>query len=694
MRQQGDEQRRGYRRLRPSLTPVYLGLLAVIVFATQFAGEAIGSQLHFAWVSSHGLSIAGRATLDNGFVGHARTLLGDNGVVDYVYFDRYPVFFSATLGALTGLTDDLTTKIWIARQVMLVLFVLTMFFTWALLRRLGTDRRLALAIVALTFSGHMLLYFNEMVHFDHPALMGMMLLLYTIARVKTVPRAGPRRLLIVTLLAVSLGRGFVSWSVLGLWALFEAAGLLWQRERPLAQRLRATLAHDATRMLLLAMAWSVLMVGYNLSQEMAQRDVPVEQTSLVQSMRDRLPGGLLFEQRQMDYGEFTTILAKRLIYWYLPLGYDSRKASVLLLLPLIALVLVYCARQPPPQRMLLLLTACSGVAWLYVMINLAWSHNYTTMHALGFALLCWLALLGRLRRSRLLVNALLLLALALFLRANLEVEARNSDHYREATVYTEDYNRILRRLGRSGHVVYAGRRLGPDDPAVYTGMDLQDEVMNAAKYALSFYLGDNIRAGSLEDADHIVATREFLALPASLPVGDTQGLTLWISQTPDNDISHLFDMAQAETRFPPQDQAARHNFGGELALGHYELRDSVQVRPCQRILLESWWQPVAAPVGVDYVRQLAMTDADGRFLASSGFNGIVENRNAVDWTPDHWYLHLHALQIPCDTQAGDYSLIFTVFDPTSNAASDQLPLLRADGSAGDTWLYLTTVFVR
>ena len=54
------------------------------------------------------------------------------------------------------------------------------------------------------------------------------------------------------------------------------------------------------------------------------------------------------------------------------------------------------------------------------------------------------------------------------------------------------------------------------------------------------------------------------------------------------------------------------------------------------------------------------------------------------------------LQIPCDTPAaGEYPLMLqSCYDPLSNCElSDKLALIQADGSEGDTWLYLTTLFV-
>ena len=665
-------------RLRGLLVPALFCLLAVIVFATQFAGTGFGEG-HYGWVSSHSLSIMSRATPANGFVGHARTDLNADGTLDYVYFDRYPVFFSAFMGALISLTDDLVTKVWIARQVMLALFVLAMLLAWRLLRRLGAKPLPALAGVALTFSGYWLLYYRELIHFDHPALAGMLLLLYTVARVKLERRERWRWLTIAMLVAVSLGRSFVSLSVLGLWAAFEAAGLLWQRERLLRQRLRAILAHDATRMLLLGVIWILLMTGYNIAQEMARREVPLEQTSLVNSMQRRLPGSGRAASLA-GFVEYAPIVAGRFLRWYVPVneavGWGVPHWTLLLAL---TLVLIYSLRQRPARRIVLLLTAFSGLVWIYGMINLTWYHEYTTMHAMGLTLVFWLMILRRLQRNPLLVAALLLFGLALFLRSSLRVEEKFSAYFGEVAVYTEEYDRILKQIGRSGQVVHSNNRL-------------QDDIMNDAPYVLGFYLGDNVLSQRPDGADYIVSSRgEYRAQPPSLSADDREGLQLYFTRTPDNQVGFLFDREPAEVRFLPEGLAPRHNFGGELTLGHWSLRDSVQVQPCQRIHFESWWQ-ATVKLQTDYSLQLVMTAADGRFLASTDF-ALTSESTRFREPGDAWYLDARRLLIPCDTPAGEYSLLLIVFDPLSLELSDKLPLIQADGSAGDTWLYLTTLFV-
>lgn len=659
---------------RRLLVPAYFGLLAVIVFGTQFAGTGFGNRLHHSWVSSHTLAIASHATAENGLVGHSRQVINENAALHFDYFDRNPVFFSALLGALTGLTNNLATKVWLARQLMHVFLVLTMLFAWLLLRRLGLGARLALVGVTLGFSGHMLLYYRGMIHFDQPALAGMMFLLYVIARVKLERQERWRWLTIATLLSLGMGRGIVSLGVAGLWAAIEAAGLLWQRERTAGQRLRAIPGHDATRMLLLGVVWSTLLVGYNLAQEMARRGVPLEQTSIIESIQTRRPGGELQSEWGADYSKLAETVSQRLLRWFLPLEDGSRPdVQSWLMVAALTLVLFHIRNEVPARRVILLLVAFSGLAWLFVMANLTWFHEYTTMHALGLALVFWLALLARVRQARV-INILLLLSLALFLRNSLEVEARNSDHFRATAVYTEDYDRILRRIGR-GQVVY-----GPPN--------LQDGVINRGRYTLGFYLGDNMLAATAAQADYLVSAREILALPAAQSGDGASGWRLYRTLTPENRAAFLFDREYSE-RLPPEDMSPGHNFGDEVALGRWQLLDSVQVRPCQRVNVESWWQADTSP-SADYSMQLALVDEAGKSPGSS--NNRLTVVGTGEWQPGVWYLDLRPLTVPCDA-AGQYALVMNVYDSLALATRGPLALIDADGGVGNTWLYLTTLFI-
>ena len=668
------------KRLRRLLIPALFCLLAVIVFATQFAGPGIGVG-HYGWVSSNSLSLMSRATVANGFVGNSRTILNADGTLDYVYFDRTPVFFSAIVGALISLTDDLTLKVWIARQVMLTLFVLSMLFAWLLLRRLGATPLAALAGVALSCSAYWLHFYRELVDFSHPALLATLLLLYVIARVKLEGRERWFWLTVATLVAVSLGRVPVSLSVLGLWFMLEAGGILIRRDLSAMQRLRAILAHDATRMLLLGVVWILLMTGYNIAQEMARRDVPLEQTSLVDSIQRRLPGAGN-ALAPSDFVGYAPLVAERLNRWFLPVN-EAVTWGVphWVLLLAIVFVLVFSLRQRPALRVPLLLTAFSGLAWIFGMINVTRYHEFMTMHVLGLALVFWLAVLRPLQRTPVYVFVMLLFGLTLFLRSSLQVEEKNHEDFREYALYTEDYNHIRQLVGTHGQVVYSRHTL-------------HGNIINVPPAVLSFYLGDNVLAERMEDAAWAVSSRgEYLSVPTFLPSNDREGLLLYYTRTPENRVGFLFALepAEAETRFLPEDLAPRHSFGGELALGHWALHDSVQVQPCQRVHFESWWQVVQKPL-INYNLQLALTDADGRFVASTD-HMLTSESTRLQEPANEWFLDARDLQIPCDTPAGEYPLLLIVFDPRSLELSDKLPLINDDGSEGDRWLYLTTLHV-
>ena len=434
-------------------------------------------------------------------------------------------------------------------------------------------------------------------------------------------------------------------------------------------------------MLLLGVVWILLMTGYNIAHEMARRAVPLEQTSLVDSMQRRLPGAdnaLALS----DFVGYAPLVAERLNRWFLPVN-EAVTWGVPHWVPLLVImfVLVFSLRQRPVLRVPLLLTAFSGLAWIFGMINMTRYHEFMTMHVLGLALVFWLAVLRPLQRTPVYVFVMLLFGLTLFLRSNLRVEADHAPYFQSVAIYTEDYDRILQQIGRSGHVVYS-------EPAI------QDRVVNAAKFVLEFYLADNVLSQRPDGADYIVSSRgEYLAQPPSLPADDREGLLLYYTRTPENRVGFLFALepAEAETRFLPEELAPRHSFGGELALGHWALHDSVQVQPCQRVHFESWWQVVQKPL-INYNLQLALTDADGRFVASTD-HMLTSESTRLQEPANEWFLDARDLQIPCDTPAGEYPLLLIVFDPHSLELSDKLPLINDDGSEGDRWLYLTTLHV-
>ncbi len=209
------------RRIPGFATLAVFAALALYVLASQnrFVGFEPGyderQPRHHGWVSSHALAIISHATAENGFVGYALAYAEPNGTIRYDYFDRYPVFFSAAMHQALSITERLSSKVYIAKQIMNLIFLATVFFAALIVDKLVGSKPAALAAAVLAMSSEYLLFYKDMVHFDQPALLGMMILVYTLALYRIDGRR--RAPYLGTVLAVSMGRGYASFSVLLVW---------------------------------------------------------------------------------------------------------------------------------------------------------------------------------------------------------------------------------------------------------------------------------------------------------------------------------------------------------------------------------------------------------------------------------------------------------------------------------------------
>lgn len=200
-------------------------------------------------MSSQTLAIIANAEAENSFVGYAQTYVDDEGNKNYDYFDRYPVFFSAGMHIILSLKTKLSTQIYLAKQVMNLIFILTIAAAFALVNKIVRNRVIALSVVMLSVSSQYLLFYKDMIHYDQPALLGLIFLIYAI----TVYKIDGNRWLVyfAGLISISIGRGYASYSVLLIWLLVEALDQIKERGIPLRKKVRKIIRHDAFRVLLL-----------------------------------------------------------------------------------------------------------------------------------------------------------------------------------------------------------------------------------------------------------------------------------------------------------------------------------------------------------------------------------------------------------------------------------------------------------
>jgi hypothetical protein len=481
------------RRLEAWAAALILALFAVLVFVTQ--NRVVGFEpgynelqpKHHGWVSSHTLAIIRHATPANAFVGYAVATIDESGKPDYDYFDRYPVFFSVAMHTLLSWKARLSTQIYLAKQAMNGIFILTALVAFLLVHRLTRRLLASVAIVLASMASPYLLFYKDMVHFDQPALLGVVLLVYSIALYKI---DGRRRLVyLAAVVAVSLGRGYASFVVLLTWFLLEIVGLIRARTFSGSALIRLT----ALRVLILGVFWGAACLSYNVAVESIRRDVPVAQTSILESARNRLALDEQFNESYagiLNWKTFFADQAIRVVRWSFPVWeYEgSAGISALVVIGMFVFVVLGSRRLDANRRMVILVMAASGPIWLIAMRNLSAFHDYTAMYYLGIPLAFYSVLVAHIRLPGAAWLALAFAAFGIFAYRNHQIQDLHNQLGHPYDGYTHDFMRIAEAL-----------------PGPGSRIDLRDEVP-FAPYAMGFYLPDAFRAPP--DLADFVITRD------------------------------------------------------------------------------------------------------------------------------------------------------------------------------------------
>lgn len=478
----------GRNRIWPLLVGAAFALLVVVTQNRVVAWEPGYNILqpgHHGWVSSHTLAIIAHATPENGFVGYALATLDQDGKPGYEYFDRYPVYFSAGMHALLSWKPRLTTQIFLAKQAMNGIFLLTVGAAYFLLRRFSLSTMPALAATILAFSSPYLIFYKDMVHYDQPALLGMLLLMLAIAEFKR----GRRRYVVylAAVLAVSLGRGYASLAVLFVWLGVDTLEVL-ARKISAREKASAMVALAALHSFLIGAGWAALNLGYNISVAAAKTGVAPLQTDIVGSAVNRLALSQEFNDSYaslLGWSRFASDEVVRIVRWSFPVWeYEgSVLVSSLIVAGAVIVILVWGRSMDRARRQLLSILALSGPLWIVGMRNLTAMHDYTAMYFIGIPLAFYGALAHFLRLPRAGWVLAVVLSLSVFAVRNDMIQDLHREIGDPMRAYTYDYMAIRERLpseGQSIHLVEGipygpfafgfflpGHRLAPAEYASY-----------------------------------------------------------------------------------------------------------------------------------------------------------------------------------------------------------------------------------
>ena len=495
---------RWLRRLPGLVTLVVFVALGLCVIATQnrFVGFEPGyderQPRHHGWVSSHALAIISHASASNGFVGYALAYAEPDGTVRYDYFDRYPVFFSAAMHQVLSATERLSSRVYLAKQAMNLIFLATLFFAALIVDKLVRSKPAALAAAVLAVSSEYLLFYKDMVHFDQPALLGMMILVYTLGLYWI---DGHRRLpYLGTALAVAMGRGYASFTVLLVWLVTEAVLRLRGSKLGWREGVAAVVRLPAFRACVLGFGLGAILLSYNIGVESWRTGVPPIQTSIFQSAEQRLGFDPAYNAAYADVVSWKRFLQDqldRLIRWSVPLRRPGSEIgpNLVILAGALTVIGLQFRRWDRGRRVVALLLAVPGVVWMILMRNMSAPHDYTSMYYLGVPLLFYASALSLLQVARRPVIGwgLMAGALLLFFTANRNTQTlhrrleRGSDVNVSLSQYTWDMMEIRKALPSDGATV-ALTRAFPNAP-----------------YGFGFYLPEHL-IGSIDDAEFVIST--------------------------------------------------------------------------------------------------------------------------------------------------------------------------------------------
>ena len=211
--------------------------------------------------------------------------------------------------------------------------------------------------------------------------------------------------------------------------------------------------------MVISVIWAASLLTYNVATEARKRQIPLMQTSIIQSAENRLSLDESFNEKYagiLDWGEFLQGQIDRLVRWSFPIwDYDGITwLDAIIVLAMLATIVAYGARVDVIDRKTLALMVLSGMVWLIAMRNLSAFHDYTTMYYLGFTLAFYISAFSLLRIPPKLAVVVLICALAVFAYRNQKTQDLHYQIGQPYNSFTYDVIRIREQLPDGAVTVY------------------------------------------------------------------------------------------------------------------------------------------------------------------------------------------------------------------------------------------------
>ena len=148
---------------RAWLPPALLALALASVFLFSDDRSYFYKSNAHDYMSAKNLAITENLSIDRHFLMFVRHTLNEDGESIYEPYNRFPIGSYALLKLTTQLGESWSAKIYAARMLMLLFFAAAAAFAYLSLRRITSNRWIALTATLLAFSSPYCLYWNDVI---------------------------------------------------------------------------------------------------------------------------------------------------------------------------------------------------------------------------------------------------------------------------------------------------------------------------------------------------------------------------------------------------------------------------------------------------------------------------------------------------------------------------------------------------
>jgi len=375
-----------------TLLLLFLALISIFLLQNHKTGFEDG---HHGFLSSHGITLAKSIFSGSRLLMFTEKSILEDGTISYDAYNRFPIFPFLIIGtALRAFEPNLAEQIYIARQIMNLFFVASIILSFLISYELLKNYFLSVSATLLVFSSYYMLYYNDMIFNDTPALFGFVLALFLTIK----SHVQKHRLRTIVLLSiVSISMGWQPYAVFISWFLSETFHLFATKKKPIS-RFRRMTSQPSFIGLVSAILWGLTILGLQLFNEWSFVGGSFQEIPTIQKAFWRL--GIMSEQSYAQHEsvlEWSNFLADQLwrtVRMIIPfaeifqvnLG-STRRLILLACVGGLILIVGLVTFRKKFNPIMVTTFLMSGLIWAIPMHHFVAFHDFQSLFFVGFSLL-------------------------------------------------------------------------------------------------------------------------------------------------------------------------------------------------------------------------------------------------------------------------------------------------------------------